>query len=359
MIAEALAAYADATVRVFEGREHTIGASEIGQCARKLFWTKNEGDPVYGAPRNPDYVDGWGSRVRGSTFEDHFWLPALRDRFGDSLKYAGADQRTLVSCFLSATPDGLLIDQPTGMLRPLGIPELGEDRSLVIECKTLDPRTKLDRPKPEHVFQVITQLGLLRQLTPHRPEYGVITYTDASFWDDVVEFAVKFDPVVFENAKLRAAHIMTATSGETLWPEGWITGGKECHRCPFSRACGRIRTAVPTNAMVDDPDPQFVEEIVGMARYVKQSRQELEAATTRVRELEYTIRERLRSRGLRQVAADGVSVIWSPVKGRPSYDIPALRKAAAQAGIDLSQFETTGEPSDRLTINIRGAASAA
>ena len=57
MIAEALAAYADATLRVFEGREHTIGASEIGQCARKLFWTKNQGDPVRGAPRNPDYVD--------------------------------------------------------------------------------------------------------------------------------------------------------------------------------------------------------------------------------------------------------------------------------------------------------------
>ena len=46
MIAEALAAYADATARVFEGREQTIGASEVGQCARKLFWIKNEGDPI-------------------------------------------------------------------------------------------------------------------------------------------------------------------------------------------------------------------------------------------------------------------------------------------------------------------------
>jgi hypothetical protein len=76
MIAEALAAHADATVRVFEGREHTIGASEIGQCARQLFWSKNEGDPLHGAPRNPDYVDRWGARVRGSIFEDHFCLRA-------------------------------------------------------------------------------------------------------------------------------------------------------------------------------------------------------------------------------------------------------------------------------------------
>ena len=72
MIAEALAAYADATARIFEGREHTVGASEVGQCARKLFWIKNEGDPLYAAPRDADYVDRWGARVRGSIFEQHF-----------------------------------------------------------------------------------------------------------------------------------------------------------------------------------------------------------------------------------------------------------------------------------------------
>jgi hypothetical protein len=357
MIAEALAAYANATVRVFNGREHTIGASEIGQCARQLFWIKNEGDPRHAAPRNPDYVDRWGARVRGSTFEDHFWLPALRSRYGEKLKYAGPEQRTLVSGFLSATPDGLLLDQPADRLSSLGVPDLGGDGSLVIECKTSDPRTKLDAPKPEHVFQVNTQIGLFQELTAHQPEYALIAYTDASFWDDVIEFAVKFDPVVFHNAKDRAARIMTTTAGGTLLPEGWIAGGKECNPCPFSRACGRMRTAVPTEASAD-VDPQFAEEIAGMARFVKQSRQELAGATVRVRELEYTIRERLRSRKLRQVAADGVTVNWSPVKGRPSYDIPAIREAAAQAGIDLSQFETTGEPSDRLTITISGAASA-
>jgi hypothetical protein len=52
MIAEALAAYADATAGVFEGREQTIGAREIGQCAGKLFWIKNEDDPFFAAPRS-------------------------------------------------------------------------------------------------------------------------------------------------------------------------------------------------------------------------------------------------------------------------------------------------------------------
>src|SRR4051794_13024279 len=246
MIAEALEAYASATTRTFEGREHTIGASEIGQCARKLFWIKNEGDPVHAALRNPDYVDGWGAQMRGSVFENHFWLPALRARYGERLKYAGPEQRTLISDFLSATPDGLLIGQPANALAPLGIPDLGGDHSLVIECKTSDPRVRLDAPKPEHVFQVNTQIGLLQELTHYNPVFAVIAYTNASFWDDVVEFAIRFEPAVFQQAKLRAARIMTTTEVEGLWPEGWIAGGKECDRCPFSRACLRLRTAVPS-----------------------------------------------------------------------------------------------------------------
>ena len=58
----------------------------------------------------------------------------------------------------------------------------------------------------------------------------------------------------------------------------------------------------------------------------------------------------MRAEGVRRVAADGVSVIWSAIKGRPAYDMPAIRAAAAAAGIDLAEFETTGAPTDRLVI---------
>ena len=30
--------------------------------------------------------------------------------------------------------------------------------------------------------------------------------------------------------------------------------------------------------------------------------------------------------------------------------MPAIREAAADAGIDLAQYETTGDPTDRLVI---------
>jgi hypothetical protein len=208
MITEVLAAYAETTARLFEGRENTVGASEVGQCARKIYFAKNSGDHVYGADADEDFAEAWGAALRGRLFEDHLWVPALRARYGAKLLYAGEDQCTFASGFLSATPDGLLIDQPRDALAGLGIADVGGDGSVVVEAKTIDPRARLDGPKPEHVFQAIAQIGLIRELTPHRPEWAGISYANASFLDDIVEFVVRFDPAVFQNAKARATAIM-------------------------------------------------------------------------------------------------------------------------------------------------------
>ena len=351
MIREALDAHARATARVFDERAQSVGASECGQCARKVFWLKNEGDPVHGAPRDPGYVDVWGARARGSIYETHFWEPALRARYDKDLLFAGADQRTLVSEFLSATPDALLINQPRDALAHLGVPDIGADRSLVIECKTADPRSSLEKAKSENIFQAQCQLGLIRKLTKHAPEYALISYTDASFWHETREFVVRYDETVFQNATARARTIMTALSADELAPEGWIAGGRECQFCPFTRACGRKRTDVPTQP-VAEPDPQFVAEVVDLARAIKDQEAETDAADAKLRELQNEMRERLRSHQVNRINAHGASVTWSPVKGRQSFDHKAIREAAAAAGIDLAQYETVGEPTDRLVIRI-------
>jgi hypothetical protein len=354
VISDALFAYAKATGRSFEGRENTVGASEVGQCARKVYYAKNQGDHIYGAACDEDYRDVWGATLRGRLFEDHFWLPALRTRYGAKLLYAGADQTTLVSGFLSATPDGLLLGQPTDVLDGLGVIDIGGDGSLVVECKTLDPRAKLDAARPEHVFQAQVQIGLFRELTKYRPEWAVISCVNASFLDEITEFPVRFNPVVFANAKRRATLIAVATSPAELKPEGWIAGGRECEFCPFTKACGVIRHAVPTAPQTPPPDSQFVAEISDLARDAKRQRGDVEAATVALREIEHEIKERLRAKDVRQIKGDGVSVTWSAVKGRPSYDMKAIREAAAAAGIDLAEYETVGEPTDRLVIRITG-----
>jgi len=354
MIGEALAAYAKSTTRHFDDRANTVGGSEIGQCERKVYFAKNEGDRVYGVDSDENFVNAWGAPLRGRLLENNFWLPALRARFGDKLLYAGEEQRTLASGFLSATPDGLLIEQPRDLLAALGVADLGGDGSVVVEAKSIDPRARLEGPKHEHRFQVIVQLGLFREATQHKPQTALISYMNASFPDEVNEFAVSFDRGLFEVAKKRATKIMTATQAADLSPEGWIAGGRECEHCPFTAACGVIRHAVPTQPREEEPDPQFVAEIADLARQAKKFEVSVDAATAQLRSTQHEIKERLRAKDLRRVTGDGVSVIWSPVKGRGSYDMRAIREAAAKAGVDLTPFETTGNPTDRLVIQLVG-----
>ena len=356
MIREALFQFATATARVFDDRNSTVGASEIGQCARKVFFAKNSDDPLYHIAADEGFAETWGATLRGKLVEEHFWTPALRARFGSKLLYAGDDQRMFTSAFLGATPDALLIDAPHDALSHLGVPDIGGDGSIVLECKSVDPRARIGEAKPEHVYQTITQLGLLRELTKHRPQWAVISYVNASFIDDVKEFPVQFEPQIYANAKARAAQIMTATRADELKPEGWIAGGKECAYCPFTKACGIERRTVAANGS-DCVDPQFVAEMRELAVAYKVRQAEVDAAEARLRASQYEIKERLRAKQLRRVVGDDFTVTWSPVKGRSGIDVKALSAAATAAGINVTKFETAGDPGDRLAVLIQPAAS--
>jgi len=135
-------------------------------------------------------------------------------------------------------------------------------------------------------------------------------------------------------------------------PEGWIAGGRECERCPFTLACGNVRATVPTQVV--EPSPEFITEIAALARHAKYLEDEADRAFAAHRAAQQDIKDRLGANSVRRIDGDGVRLIWSAVKGRPSYDMKAIRDAATAAGIDLTQFETTGAPSDRLDIRIAG-----
>jgi hypothetical protein len=347
MISEILAAYASNLRAPDTHRASTLGASDIGQCARKTFYLKRNGE------RDPGHTDGWGAAVRGSVLERAFWLPALHDRFGDRLRFAGDEQRQFKSGFISATPDALLTGVPVDILASLGVPDIGSD-CILLECKSIDPRVKLDAPKPEHRYQAIVQLGVVGETTEFQPRFALVSYVDASFWDTVTEFVVAFDPNVYASAKARAAKVLTANAASELPPEGFIAGGKECELCPFTKACGIERRAIPPLSTAN-ADPQFVTEIRELAVAHKARQGDVEAATIKVREVQHEIRERLRAKGLRRVAGDDFSVTWVSVKGRQGFDVKALSAAAAAA--DVSEFESISDPTDRLDIRVREARS--
>ena len=345
MISDALIAYAQSLRGDAQGRAFTIGASDIGQCIRKVFFVKHGGE------RNPGYVDVWGATLRGSIIEQAFWIPALRARLGANLKFIGDRQRQFKRGFISATPDALLINAPHDFLAPLGVADIGND-CLLLECKSVDPRVKLDAPKPEHRYQAIVQLGVVRDTTEYQPNFVLLTYIDASFWDTINEFVVEFNPEVYANAKARAVNVINARSASELPPEGWIAGGKECERCPFTKACGIERRAVPPNGN-ECADPQFAAEMRELAITYKLRQADIDAAEARLRAIKYEIQERLRAKQLRRVAGDDFSVNWTPVKGRQRFDVKALSAAAAAAGVGVEEFQTAATPGDRLDVRVR------
>jgi hypothetical protein len=346
VLSEALHAHARRkTYRAPANRNKVVGASEIGQCARRVWYAKHDG------PRDVEHTDHYGASLRGSTYERVIWWPALRKRYGDDLLFAGTKQQQFTKGFLSARPDGLLINQPRDALAVFGVPDIGPGRCFIVECKTADPRSNFTKAKEENVFQTQVQMGLIREQTKYRPQWAVLTYTDASIWSHIHEFAVAFDPEVFQNAQLRAKKIITANSAVELAPEGYIAGGRECEHCPFSVACGRQRTDAPPREAMETGTP-FAAEIAAMARKCDQLGTEADAAAIRLREAQTTIKDRLRERGVSRVEDNDVRVTWSQVKGRESYDQKALREAAAAAGVEVEQFSRVGEATDRLTIRI-------
>ena len=350
MIKEALDAHAASLQRAWShDRSQTVGASEIGQCVRKTYFVKMEGDPKYGAERDPTYVDGWGAKLRGTMMENTFWAPAMKAKFGDQLLFSGPEQQSFVSGFLSATPDGMIVGLQSDALKHRGVPsipfETNFDGTIMAECKSADPRTNLEEAKPANIFQTHVQMGIVRETTIWRPTHSLLSYMDASFWDEVKEFVIPFDPDIYAVAKVRANQIMTAMSANDLEPEGYLSGGKDCENCPFTRACGVIRMSPPEyNAPVD---PQFAAEIADYAREIATLEKSVERDEVELRTKKQALKDRLREKGVRKIP--GI-VSWSGIKGRKSYDNKAIQAAAVAAGIDIEQFATKGDPTDRLTI---------
>lgn len=348
MIKEILEEYAKspAMAKAFlMDRLRTVGASEIGLCSRRIAWVKA------GIQPDEDHVEGWGAKVRGTIMEEAFWEPAMKRKYGKNLLLSGKRQTTIQDRYLSATIDGLVINQPRNALAGIGIPDIGPSGCFLVECKSIDPRVNLTEAKNENIMQTQAGMGLFRELTQYKPDYAVLSYMDASFWDDVDEFAIKFNPGLYEKMHERAVRIKTS-KGEELKPEGWIAGGKECEYCPFTKRCGVERRRVPEQELA--ADPQFVAEMTDLCRQHEEIVKELKEVTAELNEKKDQIKARLREKQVRKLP--GV-VTWSSVKGASRMDNKALIAAAEAAGLNPEDYKVTGDPTDMLRVTLAGVPS--
>lgn len=340
IIKETLDAFALTKIRTFEhDRSKTVGASEIGQCARRTWYVKNNQE------MDDDYTPKWGATMRGNVMEDKVWEPALRARFGDKLRFAGKDQKTLVHGHLSATPDACVIDLDKNFLSPFGVKNM-KSNELMMECKTADPRTNLESAKAVNVYQTHVQMGLIRKQTNYKPNYSLLSYMNASWWDEVTEFVIPYDDRIFRAAEKRATEIITATKAKDLAPEGWIAGGRECLHCPYLKPCGIERRNLPFQDKVVVPKP-VVTKITKLVAAVRKHEEIVDKSEIVINTVKDKIKGVLRDNGLRKVPG---LVSWTTIKPRIKTDMEAFSAAALEKGVDIADYQSPGETGDRLTI---------
>lgn len=287
-------------------RSQTVGASEIGGCARKAWFAK------HGAEPDPEYVDGWGFKERGHVVEE--WAIRTMRANGACIEHALDEQVTLVDGFISATPDGLL------------------DGQWSLDVKSFDPR-KNRIPEPAHIMQVKVAAHLW-----HSPDIlgSVLLYINASDYSDIREFIYPIEPSILDVAKQRAREIMSARSHADLVAEGWIA--QDCDICPFAIQCvGKKPTDKGTLS------PEHAAEIEHLTAKAKEAKAAQESAEITERTCKRQIMELLRAADVRRVPK---LVRTTVSKGKASLDTEAMERD----GIDLSLYRKAGRPSESVTL---------
>jgi hypothetical protein len=320
-------------------RSKVMSASEALSCVRKQWYKKNG---AVGSEQD------WGFARRGTHMEKYF-IDALQtycdlpDTPEMTLSYVGEDQISIVDkdTNISATPDGVIDITMGKSFERFGL-----------EFKSIDPRKNLSKlPTEAHVTQLQIAMALLNKYVYASKSVvkkeangtikkGILVYMDASNYNKITEFEVLADDGILEKMRPRASKVLRTEQVANLDREGKTTF--ECKQCEFKGPCGiaieaPVKGRANRNSNVD----------VAVARYldIKDQQDVLKANRADCGE---EIKQELMSRNVSELMVGSAKVALKIVNGRRSIN----RELVAQAGLDLSPFETVGAPSERLEIKL-------
>lgn len=329
-------------------RSMTTGASEVGQCQRKVVYDKHGVDP------DPSFRQDLGAAERGNVLED--WVVEnLQHSLSDDIELLWATdegQNTLVdkTFHQSATPDGLFTSKTPFTIEVDGKPV--STNCVYNEIKSIDPRPydHLREPKFVHTLQCQQGMDLVRRLTEYKPTHAIITYVNASFLSQIKTFIITFDQEIADGLRQRSHDVFTKYSPDNLpMAEGKILGGDECQYCAWRRRCnGDLVGALPKEEKSNYEiavEQKLHELAVERADLVAEGKHMQQA----VRDIEQQITEVLREAETKKVKADWGSVTTYSQKSPPRYDKEKFEKA----GLDYRDFQIDGDYSPRLSITLR------
>lgn len=327
-------------------RSTTLGASEAFGCLRKAWFDKRGED----AGHEPDdqSESSWGAMERGNIMEEHYVVPVLETFNPEGTKFhfgTNEDQVTYVYGDNSATPDGLYTSCSRNALSLYGIEDLESD-CFMVEIKSIDPRSNLTEEKEIHHGQVQQQLGIIRRMTKYKPVYAVILYVNASFYDDITVFVVKYDPDYWRSARSRAKALNAATDAKDIKPEGIIMDA--CGFCKWTTACSKInQAAVPTKEVKSAFNEAQLDELAEIARRERAADAAIKAAQADRDDARAELKEYLARAGTKKAKDDRFSVSWIWQNGRETVD----QKAMEEDGIDVSKYKKRGNGFEKMTVS--------
>lgn len=324
-------------------RSLTVGASEAFGCLRNVWFTKR--GKSFGFEEDFQEKENWGALRRGDLIENHHVVPVLLATMpkGTKLLWAGDDQNTLEKDNNSATPDGLMINLKKNALKNYGISDIQSD-CVVLEIKSVDPRVLLDSEKIQHHGQTQIQMGLIRETTDYKPNYAVILYINASFLDDIKIFVVKFDPKIYEIAKIRANTVYKFDDPNQLAPEGKQDGN--CKYCKWQDSCSSvIKKSMPNSIESSDEDIGDIDILIDSFKPIKLK---YEKASEELDEVRDEIKKALAEKNIKKIAGSDWRVNYAWQEGRSTID----QKQMKEAGIDVDSYKKQGNGFEKLTITI-------
>lgn len=342
-----------------QDRRLTVGASECFGCIRKTWFTKRGHE--FDIKTDEHYEENWGAMERGNIIENSFIVPAMEEglkRRGLKLIMCGDGQDTIIDGIHSATLDGLVIDEsgaklPRDMLAFYGIPDIGDQDSIVLEMKSFDPRLTLMHEKPVHRGQTQMQMGLVRGTTEYKPEIAVLMYINASWLSDMRIFIVDYDDSSYRIGRERNDKVFGVDDPGMFAAEGKMDG--LCSYCNYQGACQTVTEArVPTarkalnKKEIDAQDTEFVDSLEPLvlqrnAIAIRQKEDKLALETANE-----TIRQALITEGKSRVVGDNFKVTYTAQAGRRT-----LSKHLMEAdGVDPEKYMQEGGSFEKLTVTV-------
>lgn len=324
----------------FKDRISTLGASETFDCIR-LGWLRRF---------KPDLADTddipYGIFERGNVTEASFFVPKIISVFGrENVLFIGSEQETFKTDKSSATPDSLIINQPRDILAEYGIPDIGEDGTFMIECKSFNPQLNLYKEKTVNRGQAVMQLGEVRRNTQYKPTYNVILYINVADYDDLRDFIVEYDEDIYQAGIKRGELLYSATKATQLKPEGKYTD--RCLYCEFSQACKALEVdKVPVQKKLDVPQ-DVLDRLTTTALRLQALDEELDKLEQEKVKLREEVKDELISIGTNSLVKSGLTVSYVKMKGKKTLDKGKLKAD----GIELDEYFKEGAEFTRLNIS--------